>query len=204
MGDLAADGLGLLDHLGIARAHLCGMSMGGFIVQTMALLEPARILSLTSISSGTGNPELPVLDPAMATVIMTPYPAEREAAMAHQLEIYRAISGAGFPFEEQWHRRFIAKSFARGVSPKGKMRQFAAVVAQDNRKPALGTLTAPTLVVHGAADRLVLPAGGRDTAAAIPGAKLVLIEGMGHDLPTGRGPWPQVIAALRTHLRENA
>lgn len=196
--DMADDAAGLLEALGIQKAHVCGMSMGGMIAQTMAIRHPPRCLSLISIYSTTGNPELPQPKPEVMGLLITPPPDERDAFVRHMVEVFKAISGPGFPFDEEWIRKMMAQGYDRCFYPQGAIRQFVAILAQKNRKPALASVKVPTLVIHGTADPLVSVEGGKDTAEAIPGAQLMLIEGMGHDLPHG-GAWNQIVEAITAH-----
>ena len=199
--DLADDAAGLLAALHIKKAHICGSSMGGMIAQTLAIRHPQRLLSLISIYSTTGNPELPKMQPEAMEVLMTPPPSERGAYIDYNVKTLRVIAGDGFPFDEAFIRKLSARSFDRAFYPQGVGRQMAAVIAQENRKEALSLVAAPTLVIHGTADPLVPVEHGKDTADAIPGAQLLLIEGMGHDLPHTKGPWPQVIDAIAGHTK---
>ncbi|MCB2185657.1 MAG: alpha/beta fold hydrolase [Deltaproteobacteria bacterium] len=194
LGDMADDAAGLLDALGIGRAHICGASMGGMIAQAVAYGHPARVLSLTSIMSTTGNPGLPMGSQEAIAAVVAPAPDEREAYIAHQLAVWRKIWSPGFPFEEARARRFLERSFDRSHYPQGMARQNVAVIAAGDRRASLVTIQAPTLVIHGSADPLMNVASGRDTAQVIPGAGFLLIEGMGHDLPTG--VWPRVVGAM--------
>jgi len=196
--DMADDAVGLLDALGLQKAHICGMSMGGMIAQTIAIRHPLRVQSLISIYSTTGNPDLPLPEPeAMETLVEAP-PVEREAYIDYLVRTFRVIAGSGFAFDEDFHRRLAEKKFDRAFYPQGTGRQLMAVMAQENRKPALASVTVPTLVIHGSDDPLVPLACGKDTADAIPGAKLLIIDGMGHDLPPG-GAWPQILEAVADH-----
>ena len=199
--DMAADAVGLLDALGIEKAHICGMSMGGMIAQTIALNYPKRVLSLISIYSRTGDPEEPQSKPEAMEFLLTPPPEEREAYIEFRMKLFNTISGPGFPYDEEWLRKFVVKSYDRSCCPQGAARQLVAILAQKNRKPALTSLSTPTLVIHGADDPLVRVECGKNTAAAIPGAKLMIIEGMGHDLPHG-GAWPQIIDAIVDHTHK--
>jgi len=158
--DMADDAVGLLDALGIEKAHICGVSMGGMIAQAVAINHPQHVLSLISIYSTTGNPELP--------------PPTPEAMEAYDRAFYL----------------------------EGAARQFAAIFTQKNRKPALALVSVPTLVIHGIDDPLVSVEGGKDTAEAIPGSELILIDGMGHDLPHVGGAWPQIIDAIVDHAQK--
>ena len=193
--DMADDAVGLLDALGIEKAHICGMSMGGMIAQAVTINHPQRVLSFISIYSTTGNPELPPPTPEAMEVLLTPPPLEREANIEHTLKFFRRITGPGFPFDEEWHRKLAAQAYDRAFYPQGAARQLAAIFTQKNRKPALTSVSVPTLVIHGSDDPLLPVEGGKDTAEAVPGAELKIIAGMGHDLPHG-GAWPQIIDAI--------
>jgi pimeloyl-ACP methyl ester carboxylesterase len=192
--DMADDGFGLLDHLGIARAHVVGASMGGMIAQTMAFRRPERVLSLVSIMSNTGA--LLSGQPRLHTysVLLGNPPRGREEAIEHTVKVFKTIGSPGFPRDEAALRRMAGMSYDRGRNPAGAARQLAAIIASGDRREKLATITAPTLVIHGTADPLVRPSGGRATARAIPGARLLMIEGMGHDLPLGA--WPQIIDGI--------
>lgn len=200
--DMAEDAVGLLDALGIEKAHICGISMGGMIAQTIALNHQQKILSLISIYSETGNLALPPPTPTAEKCLFTPPPMEREANITYTLDVWRTFSGTGFPLDEDWHRKIAALAYDRAFYPEGVARQLAAVLTQRNRKSELGSISVPTLVIHGADDPLVPVEGGKDTAEAIPGAELIIIEGMGHDLPHG-GAWPQIIDAIVGHIQKN-
>ena len=197
--DMADDAIGLLDALSIEKAHICGMSMGGMIAQTIAVNYPQRVLSLISIYSNMGDPEDPHPKPEAFELITTPLPEEREANIEHTMKLFRTITGPGFPFDEEWHRNIAAKAYDRGFYPQGLARQFVAILTQKNRRSALASVTVPTLVVHGTADPLVPVECGKKTAAAIPGAELMIIDGMGHDIPHG-GAWPQIVDAIVDHI----
>ena len=192
--DLAEDVKGLLDHLGIERAHVVGASMGGMIAQTIAFRHPGRVLSLVSIMSNTGarfsgQPSL-----SMYGTLLKRAPREREAYIEHQMQVFAKTGSPGFPRDEADKRELAVASYERGHDPAGSGRQLAAIIASGDRTADLRTIRAPTLVIHGDKDRLVAPSGGRATAKAIPGARLLTIEGMGHDLP--RGAWRRIIDAI--------
>jgi pimeloyl-ACP methyl ester carboxylesterase len=174
------------------------MSMGGMIAQTLAIHRPARVLSLTSIYSTTGNPRLPQPKPEVMKAMLAPPPAERSKNIDFMTAFFKIITGPGFPFEEEWTKRTMAASYDRCFYPQGTARQIFAIMTQQDRTSALASLKIPTLVIHGTDDPLVPPEAGRQTANAIPGAELLLIEGMGHDIPHG-GPWPQIVEALAAH-----
>jgi pimeloyl-ACP methyl ester carboxylesterase len=198
--DMADDAAGLLTAIGVEKAHICGASMGGMIAQTLAIRHPKRVSSLISIYSTTGNPELPQPKPEVMEFLIAPPPEERDAYIEYTVRLFRTISGRGFPFDEEWTRELAARRYDRSFYPQGIARQLAAVLAQENRKPDLASVAAPTLVIHGADDPLVPVEGGRDTAEAVPGAELMIIEGMGHDLPHG-GAWPRIADAIAEHTR---
>jgi len=184
LADMAADGIALLDHLGIAKAHVVGASMGGMISQHIAARYPDRVLSLTSIMSTTGNPRLPrAQKEAMAVLANRPMSGDPEDMIAYSVRAARVIGSPGYPAAEERLQRRVRHDFERGWYPQGVARQMAAIVADGDRRAMLKTIVAPTLVIHGEADPLVPIAGGKDTAVSIPGARLMTIPGMGHDLP---------------------
>jgi pimeloyl-ACP methyl ester carboxylesterase len=188
LGDMAADAFGLLDHLEIESAHLVGASMGGMIAQQMAIERPARVRSLCSMMSTTGSRR--VGHPSYKTfgLLLAKPPREREAAIERAVKTFKVIGSPGYPFEEERIREIAGRSFDRGHSHAGIMRQLHAITASGDRTARLGELDLPALVIHGKNDVLVNPSGGRATARAIPGARLKVIEGMGHDLP--QALWP--------------
>lgn len=153
--DMADDAAGLLDVIGIQKAHICGMSMGGMIAQTIAIRHPSRVLSLISVYSTTGNPEVPQPKPEVIGMLFTPPPNEREARIEQMLGFFKAITGPGFPLDEKWTRKITAESYDRCFYPQGIVRQFVAILMQPNRVPALASVEVPTLVVHGTDDPLV-------------------------------------------------
>jgi len=184
--DMANDAVGLLDALEIERAHIVGRSMGGMIAQLIASEHPHRTLSLTSIMSSTGNPDLQAAAPEVMAVLMrrAPHPREdEEGFLAHSLAFSRAIASPGYPFDEAAQRAQALAEIKRAYNPAGFGRQIAAIAATGDRRCRLNTITTPTLVIHGANDLLIPVAGGMDTAAHISGATLQVIEGMGHELP---------------------
>jgi pimeloyl-ACP methyl ester carboxylesterase len=201
--DMGNDAVGLLDFLGIEKAHICGMSMGAAIAQTTAISHSSRVLSLTSIYGTTGDPTLPMAKPEIFQILMTPPPVERDAYIKYSVDVFRTISGSGFPFEEDWMRKKAAESYGRSFYPQGASRQFTAMLVRGNRRRALSAVTASTLVIHGDEDPLVLVECGKATAEAIPSAELMIIKGMGHDLPY-RGAWPQIVEAITAHTKKTA
>jgi len=198
LDDMADDAVGLLEALGIGKAHVCGMSMGGMIAQTIAIRHLPHVLSLISIYSTTGNPELPQPKPEILRLLATPPPSEREANIEHMLGVFKTIAGPGFPLDEKWTRKIMAENYDRCFYPQGMVRQLVAILTQVNRGPALSSVNVPALVVHGTDDPLVPVEGGKDTAKVISGAQLMLINGMGHDLPHG-GAWPRIVEAIAAH-----
>ena len=187
--DMADDALGVLSALGVARAHVVGMSMGGMIGQLMAAKYPARVLSLTSIMSSSGRRGLPGPTPAARRALLRRPRGwhgaiDIDAAIDYNVHLLQAVGSPAYPTPEKHLRRRVARALRRNYCPGGVARQMVAVTASGDRTPQLQTITAPTLVIHGAADPLIPPACGVDTAHAIPGARLEVIEGMGHDLPS--------------------
>ena len=183
LNDLAADAAGVLDALGIDRAHVVGMSMGGMIVQQLAIDFPQKVASLTSIMSTTGDRSVGAATPEATAALMTPVPLDRAQAIDKLTADSRVIGSPGFRFDEDAVRARHAESFDRSIDPAGTARQFAAIRVSPDRTPALRELSVPTLVIHGKADPLIQLSGGEATAAAIPGSRLVAYDGMGHDLP---------------------
>ena len=200
LSDMADDTVALMDTLGIERAHVVGASMGGMIAQMIAIRHPARLLSLTSIMSTTGSPDVPAASPEALQVLLTPVPSDRDAYVERAIRSWRVIGSKGFPVDEDAVRARAARSFDRDFYPAGVARQLVAIIASGNRTQALREVTTPTLVIHGDADPLAHIEGGRLTAATIPGAELLVIEGMGHDLP--RGAWPRIVDAIDAHARK--
>ncbi|OIQ51187.1 3-oxoadipate enol-lactonase 2 [Pseudodesulfovibrio hydrargyri] len=200
--DMADDAVGLLDALRIDKAHVCGASVGGMIAQVVAYRHPARVLSLTSIMSSTGNPELPKIADDVLAEVYKPIPAEREAFVAHQTDMWRKLWSPGFPFEEERLRNLLGASFDRSYHPQGMARQGLAVGAHGYRKSSIASIKAPALVIHGDRDPFMSLEGGRETARLIPDAELLVIEGMGHDLPTP--VWPRIVDAMAEHMRRAA
>jgi pimeloyl-ACP methyl ester carboxylesterase len=198
LADMALDTVGLMDVLGLERAHVVGVSMGGMIAQTVAARHPSRTRSLVSIMSNTGARFSG--QPALKTypVLLGSSPADdRDAFIEHGTRTWGIIGSPGFERDELELREMIGLSFDRGASPAGTARQLGAIIASGDRRRELRGVQAPTLVIHGEADKLVSPSGGRATAKAIDGARLITIPGMGHDLP--KAAWPQIIGAISEH-----
>ncbi len=200
--DMANDTLGLMDALGIARAHVVGASMGGMIAQVLALEHPERLLSLTSIMSTPGDPHLPRAEPHALAALMKPTKTDRASYVTRYMETWSVLAGPVLPLDPEHTRAQGERGFARGINPSGAARQMKAIVAADDRTAALGALRVPTLVIHGSADALVPLAHGRATANAIPGSTFEIVDGMGHALP--RAAWPQLISAIVRHARATA
>lgn len=184
--DMADDALGVLSALGIARAHVVGLSMGGMIAQLMAAKFRSRVLSLTSIMSSSGRRGLPGPTRAVRRVMLRrPKSAsDLDAMIEHGVQVLQTVASPAYPTPEKHVRRRVARALRRNCCPAGAMRQMLAVAACGDRSAELRTITAPTLVIHGAADPMLPLACGVDTAQAIPNARLEVIEGMGHDLPS--------------------
>lgn len=186
LADMALDAIGLLDALSIPQAHVVGRSMGGMIAQVMAGEHPGRVLSLTSIMSATGNPAMPSAEPDVMAMMTRPGPdpvIDQAGYLDRAVAFARRIAGVAYPFDEEACRALIRREVRRGIVPDGFGRQLAAVAVAGDRRPRLATITAPTLVIHGKDDPLVPAENGKETAASIPNAELMLIDGMGHDLP---------------------
>lgn len=187
LSEMAADSVGVLDALSIAKAHVVGVSMGGMIGQVMAAEHPARLLTLTSIMSTTGSRWLPPPSPKIARLMLSkpPVDAAEEAIVERYVRLFQAIGSPAFPTPEEELRERIRRGIARSYDPAGSARQLLAIIASGDRSAQIRTIRTPTLVIHGTHDPLAPPAGGRDTARKIPGARLVMIPGMGHDLASG-------------------
>ena len=193
--DMALDALGVLDALGITKAHIVGVSMGGMVAQRVALHAPQRTLSLTSIMSSSGARGLPQATSAVTRQMLSrPAGKGKQAAIDHSVKLFQAIGSPGFPMDVAFLRERVTASYERSFNPDGLVRQMVAIVADSTRAADLAKVSVPTLVLHGRADPLVPFACGQDTAKRIPGARLVGIDGMGHDLPPG------VVEHLLTHL----
>ncbi len=185
LDDMAADALGVLSALGVARAHLVGVAMGGMVAQILAARHPQRVLSLTSIMSSSGKRGLPGPTPAARQALLRPPvdPNDVDSIIDAAVALQQAIGSPAYPTVEKQLRRRAARALRRCYCPAGVVRQMLAVTSAPERSELLRAIEAPTLVIHGAADPLVPLACGEDTAAQVPGARLEVIQGMGHDLP---------------------
>jgi len=197
--DMADDAAGLLDVLASAAAHVVGASMGGMIAQTLAIRHPERVLSLASIMSTTGARSAGQPSYRIYGALLRRPPRERDAYIAYATALFKRIGSPGFERDDEELREMAARSYDRGLNPAGTGRQLAAILASGDRTAALRELDVPTTVIHGTKDLMVGTSGGKATAAAIPGARLELIEGMGHDLP--RALWPRMIDAIVENTR---
>jgi pimeloyl-ACP methyl ester carboxylesterase len=194
LDDMGRDAFGLLDHLGLRAAHVWGVSMGGMIAQTMALASPERVLSLTSMMSTTGARSVGFQHPSLLPTFLS-RGSDREGYLEATVRTWRIIGSPGYPSTDDDVRRRAADTFDRGVSPSGTGRQILAVLTQPNRTRDLRRVTVPTLVIHGLADKMVHVSGGRATSLAVPQSELLLIHGLGHDVP--RDLWPTLVRAVR-------
>lgn len=198
--DMADDGIGLLDALGIAQAHVVGASMGGMIVQLMAVHHPERLMSMTSIMSTTGNGKLPQAEKHAMEALIAPLKGmDEETLVAHGLNIAKNIGSPGFPFDPEAQREKVLKNIRRSVYPAGLPRQLAAIIDDGCRRSRLASVRTPTLVLHGEDDPLVKVEAGEDTARHISGARLVTIPGWGHDIPLPLVP--RVASEIVAHAR---
>ena len=197
LAEMAADTAGLIDNLGLGSAHVVGISLGGMIAQILAIEHPERVRSLTSIMSTTGHNQVGQPTDAARALFLLPPVITREGAMDRAVHFNRTVGSPAYPTEETELRDRAVRAFARAFNPQGVARQLAAAMTTPDRTEDLRRLDLPTLVIHGAEDPVIAVSGGQATAEAIPGAELVVIDGMGHDLP--RPLWPTVaerIAAL--------
>jgi len=196
--DMADDAAGLLDALSIESAHIVGASMGGMIAQALAIRHPQRMRSLVSIMSSTGHPDSPQAKPEVMAKLMAPPPDTREGRIEQMVDLWRTIGSPGFQTDDDRIRERSGRDFDRAFHPEGTVRQMAAIVTNGSREEHLAEVNVPTLVIHGDADPLVPPGCGERTAQAIPGASLLMIEGMGHDLP------PQLFRRISDAIAANA
>jgi pimeloyl-ACP methyl ester carboxylesterase len=198
LSDMSADAFGLLDHLGIDNAHVVGASMGGMIAQTMAIEQPERVLTLTSIMSTTGEPEFGQPHPDAMQALLAPPPAEREAYVDQSAATSKVFASPRY-YDEAKVRERAAAAYDRSFYPEGAARQLAAILGSGSRADGLRTLRVPTLVIHGRADTLITPSGGDRTAELVPAANLLMLNDMGHDLPEPL--WPLIVDAIVSHTK---
>ena len=194
LDDMAADSFGLLDHLGIERAHVVGTSMGGMIGQTMAIRRPERVLSLGSMLSSPGDRRVGTPKLRVWTVLMRRAPRDRDAYIAYFSRVFRMIGSPAYRMDDERVRELAGATYDRGHYPPGTARQLGAILASGSRTAALRELDVPAVVIHGESDPLVPLRAGLATARAIPGAELVTIPGMGHDMP--KPLWPTFVEAI--------
>jgi len=197
LSDMAADAAGLLDHLGIDAAHIVGASMGGMIVQQIAIDFPQRVLSLTSIMSTTGDPDVGAPNPDAMATLMRPPATSRDEAIEASVESWKVIGSPTY-FDEDEVRRRGAAAYDRSFYPVGVGRQLLGILASPSRSDGLRKVTVPTLVIHGAVDPLVTVTGGRRTAEVVPGAEYLEIDDMAHDMP--RPLWPVIVEAITRNV----
>lgn len=192
--DMAADVLGIMDALKIEKAHICGASMGGMIAQIFACSYTDRTLSLTSIMSSDGNPSLPTISKETLELVARIPPDGRKEYIEYTVDMWRKLWSRGFPFEEARARRYTEESFDRCYYPLGAAHHNAVAAAAGDRRSELAKLNIPALIIHGTSDPMFPQEAGIDTAKAIPGSKLLLIKGMGHDMPVGT--WNEITEAI--------
>jgi pimeloyl-ACP methyl ester carboxylesterase len=199
--DMADDAVGVLDALQIERAHICGASMGGMVAQVLAYRHPSRVSSLTVIISTTGNPSLPQGKPEVMATFFAPVPSEREAYIEEMVKRDRMIYGR-FEFNEEQDREYRATEFDRSYYPDGSIRQLAAMAVPGNISPGIGAIRVPTVVIHGKEDPFYPIEAGKEIASTIPSAKLLVMDGMGHSLPTEL--LPQIVGAIAENSEKSA
>jgi pimeloyl-ACP methyl ester carboxylesterase len=197
LSDMAADGIGLLDHLGVERAHIVGNSMGGMIVQTMAIEHPTRIASVVSVMSSTGDPSVGASTPEAREVLLAPPPPNRDDYIAASLNSKVWMSKRYY--DPEWMQAIAAAQYDRCFYPEGATRQLAAIYASGDRSAGLAELDVPMLVIHGRDDTLITPQGGERTAELVSGSRYLLLSDMGHDMP--RPLWPVLAEAIGGHVR---
>ena len=200
--DMANDAVGLLDAIDVLSAHVVGASMGGMIAQNIAASHPQRVRTLTSIMSTSGHRSLPGADPLVSRHLFRSRPtsSDRDAVIAHNMRTIELIGSPDYPVDEETRREMVSISFDRCFYPEGFTRHVAAIVQDGDRRQRLGTISTPTLVIHGREDPLVPLAGGIDTAKHVPGAELEIIDGMGHNFPVEL--WPQIIDLIANHATQ--
>jgi len=198
--DMSDDAIGILDILNIDKAHICGASMGGMIAQIIAYKQPSRVLSLTVIMSTTGNPDLPQAKPEIMAQFFAPVPSEREAYIEETVKRDSLIYGT-YAYDEKQGRDYRTKEYDRSYYPEGIARQLAAMAVPGNIKPRISAIRAPTLVVHGREDPFNSIEAGKEIAKTIPGAELLILDGMGHSFP--REVIPDIVNALVANSNKN-
>jgi len=198
LSDMAADVRGLIRALGVSRAHVCGISMGGMIAQTLAIEHPDCTASLVSLESTTGEPGLPPPSPEAAAALFQTPPSTRQGYVDHMTEVFRTFAGGSPHFDEALQREIMGLAFDRCCYPQGFIRQLAAIVGSGSRRERLASLRAPTLVLHGSLDPLIPPEHGRATAAAVPGARLRVVEGLGHGMAFP-ALWDEMVRLISAH-----
>jgi pimeloyl-ACP methyl ester carboxylesterase len=191
---MAGDGAGLIEQLRLGAVHVVGVSMGGMIAQLLAIHYPRRVRSLVSIMSTTGSRRVGQAHPRLWARMLRRPQRGRDAYLDEFIATYRAIGSPGYPSDPEVLRARAERCFERGIHPAGTARQLGALLTATDRTPMLAEVRVPTTVIHGSADQLVMPSGGRATAKAVPGARLMILPGMGHDLP--RPLWPPIIDAI--------
>jgi pimeloyl-ACP methyl ester carboxylesterase len=199
LSEMATDAAGLLDAIGISACHVVGVSMGGMIAQQLVIDHPGKVLTLCSIMSSTGAPGIGQPSDAAAMSLMRPAPQTRAEALDEAVEIWKVIGSPGYPLNPDRERGLAGLAWDRSHDPSGVVRQMGAIFASPDRTDALGSVALPTVVIHGDSDPLVNVSGGKATAAAIPGASLVIIEGMGHNAPLEL--WDQIIGEIVANTR---
>jgi pimeloyl-ACP methyl ester carboxylesterase len=200
LSDMAADAVAVLDAIGVQQAHVMGLSMGGMIVQTMAIEHPQRLLTMTSVMSTTGEPEYRKSSPRAFELLTAPGATSKEEYLDSAVAGLREWGSPEFADEQRW-RADAERAYDRAFDPAGVSRQFMAVGASGSRADGLRKVTVPTLVMHGDRDTLILPIGGERTAELIPGARYEVIEGMGHDYPPQM--WPTWVELIVGHIRQH-
>jgi len=200
--DMSNDAVGLLDEMKIEKAHICGMSMGGYIAQTIAVNNPSRTISLTSIYSHCGNRSEFLPSKEVMEEMMKPIPKNRDGAIEYTVNFMKLIYGSGLPFDEEFHKRIAAQAFDRSFCPLGTARQYLAIMVQKDRTDELKKLKIPSLVIHGDEDPLVPVAGGKATSEAIPDAEFMVVKGMGHVIPNLNAYWGDIKDAIIRHMRK--
>lgn len=201
ISDMAADTVGLMDALGIEKAHVCGVSMGGMIAQTIAIEYPRRLLSLMSFQATTGALDLPPSRPGVWEALMKPAPRDRKSFVTYFVELNRLFASGSKYYDAAVQAAISAISYDRCLYPEGVPRQYAAIMTSGDRREDLAAITVPTLVLHGDVDALLPMEHGLDTADAIAGAKLIIINGLGHGTAYPR-LWDEIAAVMDAHMRE--